>query len=197
MNITALWAKPPQTDQERYFANRVCDFLQKAWDLTGMDIRQIEILNICDLSIILAPKPFFDHMANHEKWARPEYWKMIKGAMPIFHAAMGRYFYLMEELDRQVSAGKVLETTTDFQAAKDASFVMLGFYIPDEGINSIVEANRSGETWGKGWAEVMLREYGIWPIRMMQDELGLSSPQKRWEEKKRIYRQQQEQQNAS
>lgn len=196
MNIKQLWAKPPATVKDVDLANDAIKMIWRGQRIANMDIQMLDKVDIADISIILCERKTLEYLANHEKWAKPEYWKMVKGAITFFHAAMGRYLHLIEELDRQVLSGKTLETTTDYQTAKDASFVMLGFYLSDAAITSIVDANRSGEIWGKGWAKVMLDSYGQMPIRMIQDELGLSSPQKRWEEKKRIYRQQQEQQNA-
>lgn len=187
MNITALWAKPPQTDQERYFANRVCDFLQKAWDLTGMDIRQIEILNICDLSIILAPKPFFDHMANHEKWARPEYWKMIKGAIPIFHAAIGRYFAILQEMEKQTASLNLAMAAETHQMAHSAFLDTFGYECSGEGVEKLIVGQMSGQS---GWAYEIVKEHGALPIRIMQSNLGITTPKGRWEQKRGAYRSQ-------
>lgn len=64
---------------------------------------------------------------------------------------------------------------------------VFGYECSGEGVEKLIAGQMVKPD---GWAALMLQEYGPMSLRIIQDNLGLSSPAKRWEQKRKIYQEQ-------
>ena len=112
---------------------------------------------------------------------------MIKGAIPIFHATIVMFFFFLEEMEKQTAALNLAMAAETHQMAHSAFLDAFGYECSREGVEKLIVGQMRGQS---GWAYDIASEYGALPIRIMQNNMGMTTPKSRWEQKRGAYRSQ-------